>query len=135
MPGVFKVIINDKEIRVLEKDMLRYVNMEIPRLTVRQALLGAKFARSIAPKQSKKLWQGIDMKRGSGKGEASVVSRTPNTPRRRPYHYYLNLGQRGWAEGMRKSGEHRYMKATFEHLKGRFFKSIINGLDKTLRKR
>lgn len=116
---------------------LAKTQVELNKLTRKQADSGKDFARDIAPAWTGALIQGIQ-RRDEKRDTYSIVSRTPdrNNPRRVPYHYYLSKGARGRAgQGARKSGDHQYMDTTYDYLKKRYPELVERALDRKLKKK
>ena len=134
-----QVIVNDQAVQARFKKINQWIRGEVPSLTKAESLMGAKFARQIAPHDTGALIQAIDNTPGKRAGQVVewlVVSRQPNHPvqgRSRPYHKWINEGLRGWAQGMKTSGEHRYMEATAKYLKGLYSKDMSKSLQKVLK--
>lgn len=113
--------------------LVRWVNLEVPKITEEQATRGARFARDIAPKDTGALIQAIEAVK-EGRGSAyRIVSRTPKhrDGRLRPYNYYLHEGV---TVNIKNGREQRYMKVTARMIAENFPKEVMNSLRKRVKK-
>lgn len=131
----------DKELSRNMERRTKKLRRTLRNLTKSTAERGAGYAVSIAPKQTHALVQGIKAEPDSSSGDKnswSIVSRTPrnkggNNPYNKPYHWFLHLGLRGWAKGMRKSGMHNYMDVTAGWVRRSYYDNAKKGVRKSMK--
>lgn len=115
-------------------NLIRWVNMELPAVSLDAANYGARYAAGLAPRDSNALYQAIGVNTVKGKG-FSVVSRTPKNRdgRYRPYHLWMHDMGKYSTSWMIKSGNPKYMFVTAEKLRNRFPDEVIDRLNKKIK--
>lgn len=137
---MISIEIDMSDMTTLTKQFEQLVNVRLPNVTQVQALEGAHYAASIAPRRTGALIQAISFEkkgairdaRGRFAGGSLIVSRTPsmNNPRGVPYHYWLETGRLVNVRGGRTQ---RYMQATADWINERFYDKVSNEINKSLK--
>lgn len=138
---VMRVTVDDNRLPSRQKRRTKELRNTLRNLTKEHANSGAQYAASIAPKQTRALVEGIKAEPDSSNGDRNswmIVSRTPrnkggNNPYNKPYHWFLHLGMRGWAKGMRKSGMHNYMDITAGWVRRSYYDNAKKGVRKSMK--
>lgn len=130
------------ESKQLVREIFDLSGVGIPQLTKKMAEAGANHARSIAPKRTGALIQGIGLssktnsdRKGRFTAGSQILSRTPenirnNNPYNAPYQYFLEYGRTVNVRGGRVQ---RYMAATVEWLEKEFEDEMSRQLDKAFK--
>ena len=115
--------------------VIEWANIKTPNVTFDAAERGKKYARDIAPKDTRALINAIEVASNRGKGFV-ILSRTPKHKdgRYRKYHMMMHgLYGKDTSNSIR-SGDPRYMFTMFEWLRKKYPMMVQESLDRALRK-
>ena len=139
-------ITGDKQLQRTFSRIQKWSTLELPKLTFKQAVEGARYARDIAPKRTHALFNAIRSvgNRGKGKGsQSSIVSMMPRNQKRgkpRPYHIFMHgMQANGYpyydTSGRIRTGDPRYMFTTGKYLEEKYPEKVSKSLDRKIKQK